>query len=130
MYNISTPLQNSTVFLDCYRMDWCDCNRIDRREHSIGSFVHNLMIDFKWGIFHIQIRSTNFPMVMCWVMFCEIIPHFLASWFPINKKVFLFFPAHPCRIVQSFLIANVWTGVIATVYISVSTALAHLCTIL
>ena len=31
-------------------------------------------------------------MVMWWVMFCEIIPHVLASWFPINKKVFLFYP--------------------------------------
>ena len=31
-------------------------------------------------------------MVMCWVMFCEIIPHFLTSWFPLNERFFLFYP--------------------------------------
>ena len=31
-------------------------------------------------------------MVMWWVMFCEIIPHILASRFPINEKVFFFNP--------------------------------------
>ena len=99
MYDIITPLQNSTVLTDCYHMDWCDCNLMDWREHSIGPFVHNLMIDFKYGIFHIQIRSMNLPMVMWWVMFCEIIPHILASWFPINKKIFLFYPVlHPMKI--------------------------------
>ena len=39
----------------------------------------------------IKILCTNFPMVIWWVMFCEIIPHILASWFPINEKV-LFLP--------------------------------------
>ena len=39
-HNISTPLQNSTVWPDCNYMDWCDCNRRDWREHSIGPFVH------------------------------------------------------------------------------------------
>ena len=46
-YDISTPLQNSTVWPDCYRMDWCDCNRMDWREHSIGPFVHNILIGIK-----------------------------------------------------------------------------------
>ena len=37
-------------------------------------------------------------MVMWWVMFCEIIPHVLTSWFPINEKVFLFYPVlHPIK---------------------------------
>ena len=36
---------------------------------------------------------------------------------------------HPCRAVRFFLIVTVWTGVTATVFIGVSTALAHLCTI-
>ena len=31
-------------------------------------------------------------MVMWWVMFCEIIPHVLTSWFPINENLFLFYP--------------------------------------
>ena len=91
-YEISTPFQNSTVLRYCNRMHWCDCNRMDFHENSIGPFVHDRMIDFKYGIFHIQIRSTNFPMVMWWVMFREIISHFLASCFPINEKVFLFHP--------------------------------------
>ena len=47
MYDISTPLQNSTVLPDCYRMDRRDCNHMYWREHSIGPFVHNLLIDFK-----------------------------------------------------------------------------------
>ena len=37
--------------------------------------------------------------------------------------------AHPCRTVRFCFIAAVWTGVAATVWISVSTALAYLCTI-
>ena len=36
---------------------------------------------------------------------------------------------HPCRIVRFWLIDTAWTGVTATVWIGVSTALAHLCTI-
>ena len=37
-------------------------------------------------------------MVIWWVMFCEIIPHVLTSWFPINKKVFLFYLVlHPIK---------------------------------
>ena len=36
--------------------------------------------------------------------------------------------AHPCRTVRFCLIATVWTGVTATVWIGASTALAHLCT--
>ena len=32
-------------------------------------------------------------------MFCEIIPHFLTSWFPVNVKVFLFYPVlHPIKL--------------------------------
>ena len=31
-------------------------------------------------------------MVMWWVIFREIVPHVLDFWFPINKKVFLFYP--------------------------------------
>ena len=89
-YDISTPLQNSTVLPDFYRMEWHDCNRMDWREHIIGPFLHDLMIGFKLHIFHIQIRSTSLPIVMWWVMFCEIIPHVLASWFPINDIFFFF----------------------------------------
>ena len=38
----------------------------------------------------------NFSMVMWWVMFREVIPHVLTSWFPIKKDVFLFYPVlHP-----------------------------------
>ena len=38
-------------------------------------------------------------MVMWWVMFCEIIPHVLASWFPINKKRLFFNPIlHPIKL--------------------------------
>ena len=37
--------------------------------------------------------------------------------------------AHPCRIVRFCLIAAVWNGVAATVWIGVSAALAHFCTI-
>ena len=37
-------------------------------------------------------------MVMCWVMFRQLLPHFLSSWFPINEKSFLFYPVlHPIR---------------------------------
>ena len=36
---------------------------------------------------------------------------------------------HPYRAVRFWLIDTVWTGVTATVWIGVSTALAHLCTI-
>ena len=37
-------------------------------------------------------------MVMWWVLFHEVTPHVLASWFPINKKVFLFYPVfHPIK---------------------------------
>ena len=37
-------------------------------------------------------------MVMRWVMFCEITPHVLANWFPINEKFFLFYPfLHPTK---------------------------------
>ena len=90
MYAISAPFQNNKVCRDCNRMDWC--------EHSIGPFVHDLMIDFKYGIFHIQIRSTDLPMVMWWVMFCEIIPHVWDSWFTINVKLFLLYPfLHPIK---------------------------------
>ena len=35
---------------------------------------------------------------MWWVMFFEIIPHVLTLWFPINEKVFLFYPVlHPIK---------------------------------
>ena len=37
--------------------------------------------------------------------------------------------AHPCRKLQFFLVVTVWTGVAATVWIGMSTALAHFCTI-
>ena len=38
-------------------------------------------------------------MVTWWVMFCEITPHVLASWFPINEKVFFFNPVlHPIKL--------------------------------
>ena len=38
-------------------------------------------------------------MLMWWVMFLDIIPHVLASWFPINEKVFFFLPVlHPIRL--------------------------------
>ena len=38
-------------------------------------------------------------MVMWWVMFCELNPHILASWFPINEKLFLFYPVlHPIKL--------------------------------
>ena len=60
-YNIRKLFQNSTVLTDCYCMDWRDCNRMDWRGHSIGTFVQNIVIDFKLGIFHIQICSMNFP---------------------------------------------------------------------
>ena len=37
-------------------------------------------------------------MVMWWVMFCEITPHVSDSWFPINEKLFLFYPVlHPIK---------------------------------
>ena len=38
-------------------------------------------------------------MVMWWVMFCKVVPHFLASWFPINEHLFLFYPVlHPIKL--------------------------------
>ena len=76
---LSHPCRTVLFCRDCNRMDWRDCNRMDWSDHSIGPFVHDLMIGFNYVIFHIQIRITNFPMMMWWVMFCEIIPHF---WLP------------------------------------------------
>ena len=88
-YDIIAPLHNSTVWLDFNHMGWCDCNCMDWRLHSIGPFAQDFMIGFNQGIFHVQIRSTNFPMVMWSVMFRELIPHvfdFLVS----NKQKSLF----------------------------------------
>ena len=56
MYNIRTPLHNCMV--------WSEYNRMVWREYSIFPLLHNLMINFKQVIVHIQISSTNFSMVM------------------------------------------------------------------
>ena len=38
---------------------------------------------------------------MWWVMFLEVIPHVLTSWFPINKEVFLFYPfLNPIKLIS------------------------------
>ena len=52
------------------------------REYGIWPFLHDLMVDFKWVVFHTQ-----------------IIPYVLTSLFPINEEVFLFYQViHPIKV--------------------------------
>ena len=45
-FDIITPLQNSTILCDYNHMYWRDYNHMDGREHSIGPFVRDHMINF------------------------------------------------------------------------------------
>ena len=69
-------------------MVWREHNCTVWRKYGILPFLHNLMADFRYSISHIQIISSNLSMLVWWVMFCEVIPHVWAYWFPINKEVF------------------------------------------
>ena len=89
-HEISTLLYNCMVWREYKHMVW--------HEYRIRPFLNDLMVNFKWGICHVQISSTNSSMMLWWVMLRKLIPHVLTSWFPINVEVFLFYPVlHPIK---------------------------------
>ena len=46
----------------------------------------------------------NLFMLMWWLMFRELIPHVLTSWFPVYEEILLFYPVlHPIKLYFHFL---------------------------
>ena len=76
----AVPVIRSTLQLG----DLCVCPSV--HIYDINTPLNNCMVDFEYGIFHIWIVRPYLFMVVWWVMFCDVIPHILTSWFPVYKE--------------------------------------------